>query len=52
MCIRDSLYELLRSLQPSLFAAVFALLFGVLAANVELVMWNHLGGYLLSLIHI
>ncbi len=42
------LYEFLRFLHPSIFAAAFALLFAVFAADVELVMWNHLSGYLLG----
>lgn len=41
------LFELLSGLNPSAFSALFALLFCVLNAGMELVVWNHLGGYLL-----
>jgi hypothetical protein len=42
------LYAVLSRIQPGIFAALFALLFSVSTAHVELVMWNHLGGYLLA----
>ncbi len=42
------LFELLRCIQPTVFAGAFALVFSVLTKNCELVMWNHLGGYLLG----
>lgn len=40
------LWKLLSLINPSPFAFVFAFLFSVLTAQVELVMWCHLGGYL------
>jgi hypothetical protein len=43
-----ALYLLLASMGSRLFSALFALLFGVMTANCELVVWNHLGGYLLA----
>jgi hypothetical protein len=43
-----ALFELLWALQPSMFAAAVALLFSVLTSNFELVVWNHLSGYLLG----
>ena len=42
------LYELLRCIKPTIFASVFALVFSVLTKDCEIVMWNHLGGYLLG----
>jgi hypothetical protein len=42
------LYELLRRIQPTIFAGAFALVFSVLTKDCEIVMWNHLGGYLLG----
>jgi hypothetical protein len=42
------LYELLRTLAPPVWAAAGALLFAVNRAQVEMVMWNHLSGYLLA----
>lgn len=42
------LFELLFFLAPSPFAGAFALLFCVLSAGFELVVWNHLAGYLLG----
>lgn len=42
------LYRLLSSLSPGISAWLFTALFSVLKGNVELVTWNHLGGYLLA----
>jgi hypothetical protein len=42
------LYRLLVAIHPSPFALLTALLFVVLEPQVELVAWNHLGGYLLA----
>jgi hypothetical protein len=42
------LYRLLAAIRPSPFALLTALLFVVLEPQVELVVWNHLGGYLLA----
>jgi len=50
LAISFVLFELLWALRPSVFAAAFALVFSVLTADVELVVWNHLGGYLLGLV--
>lgn len=48
LLVAYSLYELLRALAPPWVAAAFALLFAVNRAIVEMVMWNHLGGYLMA----
>lgn len=40
------LYRLLLTIRPSKEAALFALLFSLMMSGVELVLWNHLGGYL------
>jgi hypothetical protein len=42
------LFELLWSIRPSIFAAAAALAFSLVTAGLELVLWNHLGGYLLG----
>jgi hypothetical protein len=42
------LHRLLVAIHPSAFALLAALLFVVLEPQVELVVWNHLGGYLLA----
>src|SRR5262245_31252786 len=42
------LFELLVLLVPLRFATALAFLFSVLTANLELVVWNHLAGYLLG----
>ncbi len=42
------LFEALWRLHRSIFAHAFALGFALLAANFELVTWNHLGGYMLG----
>lgn len=42
------LFELLWLLKPSRIAIGVALLFAVLTSNFELVVWNHLSGYLLG----
>jgi len=42
------LYKLLSQLQEGIFAGLFAILFSVMTAGCELVMWNHLGGYMLG----
>src|SRR5437762_757323 len=41
-----TLYGLLRKIQPTYFALLFALLFAVMRPHHGLVTWNHLGGYL------
>ena len=43
-----ALFQLLWTIQPSLFAWLFALLFAVMTPPVELAIWNHLSGYLLA----
>lgn len=40
------LFALLRTLQPSPVAGAFALLFAVMPSQMDLTVWNHLGGYL------
>lgn len=40
------LFALLRTIQPSPMAGAFAALFAVMPSQVDLVVWNHLGGYL------
>lgn len=42
------LFEMLWHMQRSLLACGIALLFAMLASNVEQVSWNHIGGYLLA----
>jgi hypothetical protein len=42
------LFEVLWRTRRSLLACGFALLFGLLASNFELVTWNHLGSYLIG----
>jgi hypothetical protein len=42
------LFRLLVAIRPSPFALPAALLFVVLKPSLELVLWNHLGGYLLA----
>ncbi len=41
-------YRCLLAIQPSRAAAPFTLLFVVSLASIELVLWNHLGGYLVA----
>jgi hypothetical protein len=43
-----SLYALLTTITPSAFALAATMLFAVMKPPLELVMWNHLGGYLLA----
>jgi hypothetical protein len=43
-----ALFQLLWTIRPSPFAYGFAALFAVLKPPLELVVWNHLGGYLLA----
>jgi hypothetical protein len=42
------LFQLLVTIRPSPFALPVAVLFAVLKPPLELVLWNHLGGYLLA----
>jgi hypothetical protein len=42
------LFRLLAAIQPSAFALAAAALFAVMKPPLELVTWNHLGGYLLA----
>jgi hypothetical protein len=41
-----ALFRLLAAIRPSIFALLAAALFLVLTPPIELVLWNHLGGYL------
>lgn len=43
-----SLFNLLLEIRPTAFAIPFASLFAVMTPALELVVWNHLGGYLLG----
>jgi hypothetical protein len=43
-----SLFNMLLEIQPTAFALPFASLFAVMTPALELVLWNHLGGYLLA----
>jgi hypothetical protein len=43
-----SLFNLLLEIQPTAFALPFVSLFAVMTPALELVLWNHLGGYLLA----
>jgi hypothetical protein len=45
-----ALFQLLVAIRPSPFALPVAVLFAVLQPPLELVLWNHLGGYLLACI--
>jgi hypothetical protein len=46
------LWKFLESVQNSWFAFLFALLFSLLTAQVELVMWSHISGYIWALIFV
>jgi hypothetical protein len=48
MAVVAALYWLLLTLQPSPLAFAVALLFAVMKPAADLVLWNHLGGYLLG----
>jgi hypothetical protein len=48
MAVVAALYALLISIQPSPFSFLIALLFAVMKPAADLVLWNHLGGYLLA----
>ena len=42
------LFELLRQIAPSFLAILFAMTFSITTGSVELILWHHLGGYLLG----
>ena len=48
LAVVAALYWLLITIQPTPFAFAFALLFAVMKPAADLVLWNHLGGYLLA----
>lgn len=48
MAVVAALYSLLLAIQPSPFSFLIALLFAVMKPAADLVLWNHLGGYLLA----